>query len=119
MKREVSPNGPFTTDDIYITSPPEDVDGGVSLEYAVVKTTADGRQVPLPSESLAEVTSAKAAEIGKKLGATGVAAKPKPLTTTPTSEAQTGGTNGGMIAGVIVAVLLLVIIAAVAVWYFR
>ena len=118
MKREVSPNEPFTTDDIYITSPPEEVDGGVSLEYAVVKTM-DGRQVPLPSESLAEVTSAKAAEIGKKLGATGVAAKPKPLTTTPTSEAQTGGTNGGMIAGVIVAVLLLVIIAAVAVWYFR
>ena len=119
MKREVSLNGPFTTDDIYITSPPEEVDGGVSLEYAVVKTTADGKQVPLQSESLAEVTSAKAAEIGKKLGATEVAANPKPLTATPTSEAQTGGANGGMIAGVIVAVLLLVIIAAVGVWYFR
>ena len=119
MRREVSPNGPFTTDDIYITSPPAEVDGGVSLEYAVVKTTTDGREVPLPSEKLAEATSERAAEIGKKLGATGVAAKPKPLTTTPTSKAQTGGTNGGMIAGVFVAVLLLIIIAAVAVWYFR
>ena len=117
-KRDVS-RRPFTPDDIFITSPPRSVDKGVSLEYAVVKTDKDGKQVALPSTTLSEVTTEKAVEIGRKLGAKGIVAKPKPLPIPATSQPRTGGTNGGLIAGVIVAVLLLVIIAAVSVWYFR
>jgi len=87
----------------------------------VVKTSADGTPVSVPTQFLAKVTEAKAAEIGQKIGGKVVGAEPKlaPRKIKPTSGAQPGRKNGGMIAGVVIAVLLTVIIAAVAVWYFR
>ena len=87
----------------------------------MVKTSVDGTPVAVPSETLAQVTEEKAAEIGQKVGGKVLEAKPKPapIKVTPTSEARKGRTNGGLIAGVVVAVALLVIIAAVTVWYFR
>lgn len=117
-KREIN-EGPFTPEDIYIPSPPREVDGGIEVEYAVVKTNDDGTTVAVPSEALAKVMEARAEEIGRKIGGKVVSVGPKQPPPKPTSGAQTGGKNGGMIAGVVIAVLLTAIIAAVAVWYFR
>lgn len=118
-KREIN-EGPFTPEDIYVPSNPREVDGGIVVEYAVVKTTSEGTPVAVPSTVLAKVTQEKAKEIGQKIGAKVVGAKPKPAPKIqPTKAAQTGGTDGGMIAGVVVVLGLTIVIAAVAVWYFR
>lgn len=85
----------------------------------MVKATPEGTPIPVPSTVLAKVTEEKAKEIGQKIGAKIVGAKPKPAPVQPTKAAQTGGTDGGMIAGVVVALGLTIVIAAVAVWYFR
>ena len=119
-KREIK-GDPFTPEDIYVPSDPREVDGGIVVEYAVVKTSAEGTPVAVPSTVLAKVTEEKAKEIGQKIGAKVVGAKPKPppVKILPTKAAQTGGQDGGMIAGVVVAVGITIIIAAVAVWYLR
>lgn len=88
------------------------------MEYAVVRTAADGRPVAVPSRFVADVTEAKAAKIGEKLGGKVLSVRQKPVKVATTAP-QTSGPSGGLIAGVVVAVLLIVIIAAIAVWYFR
>ena len=88
------------------------------MEYAVVRTAADGKPVSVPSNFVADVTKKKAAEIGNKLGGKVLSVKQKPVEV-PTSAPQTGKSSGGLIAGIVVAVILIVIIAAIAVWYVR
>ena len=110
--------GPFKPEDIKLPTKPREVDGGVQVEYAVVRTAKDGKPVAVPSKFVADVTEAKAAEIGKELGGKVLSVRQKPVEVATTAP-QTGGPGGGLIAGIIVAVLLIVIIAAIAVWYFR
>ncbi|KAL9988042.1 hypothetical protein ACROYT_G002440 [Oculina patagonica] len=117
VKRAVQ-GGPYTPDDIYLPTDPKEVDGGVQVEYAVVKTSTDGEPVVVPSTFVAEVTEKKAAEIGRKLGGNVKSVRQKPVEK-PTAAPQTGKSSGGLIAGVVVAVGLVVIIAAFTVWYFR
>ena len=110
--------GPFKPEDIKLPTEPIVVEGGIQVEYAVVRTAADGRPVAVPSKFVADVTEAQAAEIGKKLGGEVLSVRQKPVEVATTAP-RTSGSNGGLIAGVVVAVLLIVIIAAIAVWYFR
>ena len=110
--------GPFKPEDIKLPTGPKEVDGGIQVEYAVVRTTADGKPVAVPGKFVADVTEKKAAEIGKELGGEVLSVRQKPVEVT-TSVTQTGKSNGGLIAGIVVAVVLVVIIAAIAVWYFR
>ena len=110
--------GPFTPADIKLPAEPKVVDGGIQVEYAVVRTAADGKPVSVPSNFVADVTETKAVEIGNKLGGKVLSVKQKPVEV-PTSAPQTGKSSGGLIAGIVIAVILIVIIAAIAVWYFR
>lgn len=105
---------------MYITSDPKEEDGKLIVEYAVVRTSADGKPVLVSSRALAELTNKKAAEIGRNLGGNVVEAKvkPEPIKDNPTSKTRSKGKRLGLIAGV-VAVGLTVIIASITIWYFR
>lgn len=111
-------DGPFRPKDIQLPKEPKEVDGGIQVEYAVVRTAADGKPVSVPSKFVADVTKTKAKEIGNKLGGKVLSVRQKPAEV-PTSAPQTGKSSGGLIAGIVVTVILIVIIAAIAVWYFR
>ncbi|PFX27283.1 Low-density lipoprotein receptor-related protein 6 [Stylophora pistillata] len=117
VKRAVG-DGPFKPEDIYIPSRPKEVDGGIQVEYAVVKTSDEGKPVPVPASFVADVTEKKAAEIGRSVGGTVTSVKQKPVIKA-TSTPQSGRSNAGVIAGVVVGLCLVLIIAALAVRYFR
>lgn len=85
----------------------------------MVKKSADGKPVVVPSATLVEVTKSKATEIERKVGGKVVGVKQKIKPVKPTSAPQVGGKDSGLIAGIVVAVGLIVVIAAVTVWYFR
>lgn len=116
-KRAVQ-SGPFYPKDIYFPSAPTKVNGGILVEYAVVRTSAAGKSVVVPSTFVTAVTKKRAAEIGKNVGGNVMAVRQKPVEKV-TSSPQTGRSNGGLIAGVVVSVGLIVIVAAVTVWYYR
>jgi len=102
-KRSVKED-PFRPEDIYIPSDPKEVDGGISVEYAVVITSADGKPAVVSSKALAYLTEKKAAEIGQKLGGIIVDAKAKPK---PVKDKPKGGTENKekrteLITGVVV-----------------
>ena len=114
-------NEVFSPEDIFIPSDPKEVDGSIVVECAVVKISADGKPVVVPSKVVADMVDKKAAKIGQKLGGTVLQAKPKPaaIKDKPTSEARTKGQCTGLLAGLIVAVGLIFIIVAIIIYYFR
>ena len=117
MKRAVA-DGPFKPEDIKLPKAPRVVDGGIQVEYAVVRTAPDGKPAAVPSRFVADVTENKAEEIGKELGGKVLSVRQKPVEV-PTTAPHSGKSSGGLIAGIVVALVLIVIIAAIAVWYFR
>jgi len=118
-KRSVNED-PFRLEDIYIPSDPKEVDGGISVEYAVVITSADGRLVVVSSKALADLIERKAAEIGQKLAGIIVdaKAKPKPIKDKPKGRTEGKEKRTGLVTGVVVPVGLVVIIAVI-VWHLR
>jgi len=117
-KRSVK-EGPFKPEDIYVPTHPRAIDGGIVVEYAVVKSSVDGSPVVVSSKVLADLTVKKATEIGQRLGGTVVRAQSKLCGTKSLPTAPTERQCTGLVAGVSVAVGLSIVIVVVIIWYFR